>query len=136
MNTISQIRANTQAKATELFRQYGVFWAFSDQQFQEGLQKTHSQVADIVAIGAGGYVKKQNAHAYHQAMSKLIDTQIKAELATGRENVILYQLHNHEAFWCDDGLHSALSILVKDYNISKEEVMNVYHKHYDANDAW
>ncbi|VEJ09375.1 hypothetical protein [Actinobacillus delphinicola] len=67
---------------------------------------------------------------FQQAMSKLMNEQIQAELATGRTNVILYQLYLHDAFNCDEGLQEALTVLEEAYDISQVETLTIYHAQF------
>lgn len=123
MKTIQQIKKEKQEKYNRLLTECGVFFAFSDEQFQKN--KTPLQEGEKYAsIGAGGYMPKSKADALKNGM-KLIEREHKEAIKSSkqRKENILYELHNHEAFYTGD-IEDTLSALDSSY--SAAEVMEVY----------
>lgn len=86
----------------------GLFFAFSDKQLHEGLQKIglapdKSSYPLIMSIGAGGYILKENAKdlaalaARHEAERATLRKDRKALLAG-----LIYELNNHEYCYTGD----------------------------------
>ena len=115
-----------------LFKTCSVFFAFSNQQFQEN--KTPLQEGEkYVSIGAGGYCPKSKAKQLadgFEAIDKAYKDAIKGNKQ--REANILYELQNHEAFYTNS-IEDTLEALGEDY--TKEEVQNVYRKEYKKQTA-
>jgi len=85
-------------KHSKEFSEVPIFWAFSNEQFDEGLKKHNIIKGDkIVHIGAGGYIKKTDIHildsviAKHKAEKKEFKKQDKELI-----KAIEYELSNHE----------------------------------------
>jgi hypothetical protein len=111
MKTIQEIKKEGQDKLTELFNECGVFFAFSNEQFQEN--KTPLKEGEkYVSMGAGGYLPKGNVQTYldgHKAITKWEKAEIKAA-KEGKEQHILYELQNHECFYTGD-IEDAMPVL-------------------------
>lgn len=119
------IKKQAQEKLTVLFNECGVFFAFSNEQFQEN--KTPLQDGEkYVSIGAGGYMPKSKVDDYISG-SKLINKWEKAEikkLKDGKEQHILHELKNHECFYTCD-IEDAANVLP----YPKKDIWKVYLKH-------
>lgn len=123
--TYGEIKAKREADTNKLFSDLGVFWAFSNKQFDEN--KTPLQEGEkYVDIGAGGFMPKHNVQALTDGMKAINDT-FKNAIADSkaRETHILYELNNHECFYTGD-IESALDALGEGY--TSEEVQAVYKK--------
>ena len=123
----AEIKQKYQEKLSELFKDCGVFFAFSNEQFEKN--KTPLQEGEkYVSLGAGGYLPKSKLDAYINGMkglNKWEKEEIKKE-KKGIEEHILYELHNHECFYtCDIG--DAMDVLP--YN--RKRVLEVYNKYKD-----
>lgn len=119
--TYQEIKDQKQADYNKLFDTCGVFWAFSNAQFEEGAKKNPLQEGEkYVSIGAGGYMPKHNVDAL-LAGTKQIDETFKKQIkeAKARQEHIKYELYNHECFYTGD-ITNALEALGDDY--TKEEV--------------
>ncbi len=112
-----------QDKVNKLMPSLGVFWAFSDKQFQEN--KTPLKDGEkYVSIGMGGYIPKGNADALIKGMKEIakeFKQAMKDEKA--RKAHIAYELNNHEAYYSRD-ISSTLDALGEDF--TREEVLSVY----------
>lgn len=120
------IRKEAQDRHNKLFDECGVFWAFSNEQFDEGRPKDKS--IKLVSIGAGGFMPKDNFDkliAGSKAITKWEKDAIKA--AKADEQVILYELNNHEAFYTLD-TEDAFEAL-KPLGYTREQVKAVYKKY-------
>ena len=110
-----------------LFKTCSVFFAFSNQQFQEN--KTPLEEGEkYVSIGGGGYCPKSKAKQLADGF-EAIDQAYKAAIKGNkqREANILYELQNHEAFYTNS-IEDTLEALGEEY--TKEEVQNVYRKEF------
>jgi len=131
MRTIHEIKKEEQAKYDLLFKECGVFWAFSNEQFIEN--KTPLQEGDkYTSIGAGGYLPKSNVGKLTEGMKK-IKAWHKAEIKKSKElrrSYILYALNNHECFYTGD-YTDAFYTLGKGY--TRKEVLKVYQSELEKN---
>lgn len=121
----SEIKKKREDDTNELMTSLGVFWAFSNQQFNEN--KTPLQEGEkYVDIGSGGFIPKHNVDAFMDGMEK-IAKEFKEAIAAFklREKHILYELNNHECFYTGN-VENALPALGAEY--TQEEVQTVYKK--------
>lgn len=123
-----EIKNKKQEDTNKLFETLGVFWAFSNKQFEEGYAKAKLSMAEgekLVDIGAGGYMPKHNVEALKNGM-KEIEKTFKASIkeAKAREEHILYELNNHEAFYTCT-IEDTKGALGEDY--TNEEILAVYN---------
>lgn len=83
--------------AEELNNFKGLFFAFSQEQLNEGLKKLNATTQDIVSIGAGGFILKAELQAFKD-MYKRHGTE-RRELKNDRNKLfeaLVYELRNHE----------------------------------------
>ena len=115
---------------TKKFNKYKVFFAFSNSQFEEGLKKHNLTQDDKITNMKNGmfcpsvYVKDFiNEHYEHYKNC------IKKDMQQGKNKVIKRELSNHESFHtgCINDCLNAL----KDYPITKEEVIKVYRENLE-----
>ncbi len=112
-----------------LFKSLGVFWAFSNEQFKEGLDKLiennlFKSGEKLVELGGGGYIPKRNVELLIDGtniIKEIFDREIKENNA--RIEHILYELNNHEAFYTGS-IDDTMKALGKDF--TADEVMEVY----------
>ena len=75
----------------------GLFWAFSNDQLTEGLNKINATVKDIVSIGAGGFILKTELQGFkdmlirHELERKELKKDVKKLF-----DALVYELGNHE----------------------------------------
>jgi hypothetical protein len=122
----TDIKQEVENRYSELFKDCGVFWAFSREQFEEG--KTPLQEGEkYVSIGAGGYMPKHNHEKLSEGMKEIDAWQKEAMKSAKAEEAILYELNNHEAFYTGT-IEDAMAVL-GDLGYTEDQVKAVYHKH-------
>lgn len=127
-----EIKNKRQADYNALLNDLGVFWAFSNEQFAEGLKKAKETMQEgekITDIGAGGFMPSKNVNALIKG-TKEIERAFKKAIkdAKARQEHIIYELNNHEAFYTGE-IEDTLDALGQDY--THAEVLAVY-KDYKA----
>lgn len=135
MKTYSQLK-NEQQKSINNFK--GLFFAFSDSQFIEGLAKHN--LSDIkkenwskyvVSIGAGGYITKDRVDAFIE-----LNKQNKKEMKQFKQNEkelikgIVYEMFNHE-FCITYNLNDALDCFDLKVNDLDKKFINKIMKEYN-----
>ena len=99
------------------------FWAFSNEQFEEGLKKLGTTKEEILSTGYGGYIRKKDKNKYIQMWGEIN----KKETENLKDDTFLYQafryeLNNHEFGYTYD-LEPALSALnLKFETLTKREM--------------
>lgn len=130
-----EIRNESEAKRTILLNESGLFFAFNNEQFIEGIEKNKHHLKDgfkFVSIGAGGYLPKNNVDKFLdglEAIRKAEKKAIKAE-KDAKEAHILFELCNHEAFYTCS-IEDAMRVLP----YTPKQVWDVYNKHKEAYQA-
>lgn len=125
MKTLTEIKAEKQASLDSLLNTCGVFFAFSDEQFEKN--KTPLKDGEkYVSIGAGGYMPKSKVDAFLQGteqIEKVFKLEIKNTKDLRRQN-IAYELANHEAYYTGE-ISDTLDALGEGY--TAKEVWKVYN---------
>jgi hypothetical protein len=102
-----------------------VFWAFSNDRFDEHMKELSiDDESLVVSIGDGGFMPLKNKDKYLsglRCMRNEYSQKIKNENL--KEQNILYELNNHEAFY-NDTITDTLEALGDDY--TESEVMAVF----------
>ena len=118
------------------FAEKNMFFAFSNEQLEEGLEKLNTTTEGIYSVGAGGFVLKSKSKDLHNLMDKF-----KEELSKHMENkefaygAFKYELANHEYVYtgdnteildlfdlCHDGLKE--KNLIETYNKAVTDYLN------------
>ena len=75
----------------------GLFWAFSNDQLTEGLNKINATVKDIVSIGAGGFILKTELQGFKDMLDRhaLERKELKKDVKK-LFDALVYELGNHE----------------------------------------
>jgi glutamate synthase domain-containing protein 1 len=85
-----------------IMRENKVFWAFSREQLEEGKREIGvTENKDLISIGMGGFLPKKNAQKFFKEMdveTKRFNKELR-EARKAKEEAILYELNNHEAFY-------------------------------------
>ncbi len=123
-----EIRKESAEKLNNLIKECNIFFAFSNQQFQEN--KTPLQEGEkYVSIGAGGYLPKSKVQLFIDGMAgikKWEKEAIKAE-KENKEAHILYELRNHECFYLWD-IEDVVNILP----YSRKDIQTVFNKYRET----
>ena len=123
LNEIKQKKDNA---VSECLKTNGVFFAFSTEQFEKN--KTPLEAGDKYAdIGMGGFIPKSKVGTYLRGMKDLMSTFEKdIEENNMREQYVLYELNNHEAFYTMS-IESTQEALIGSY--TPEEIWGIYRKY-------
>ena len=78
----------------------GLFFAFNNKQFTEGMEKVGlnvNQTSDIYSLGAGGYILRAKAKAFHEMFDRHA-AELKTLMKEEKEllKALVYELQNHE----------------------------------------
>lgn len=126
MKSLGELRKEKDQKMDQLVLDCGMFFAFSNEQFSEGVKKSPLAEGDkYVSIGSGGYMPKSKAPIYVAGI-KRITLEFKNEVEENKQRKanILHELNNHECFYIGE-IEDALDALGPDY--SAEEVLEVFN---------
>lgn len=90
---------------------FDIFWAFSNQQFAEGLKSIRplNEGEKLVRIGAGGYGTRDGVDRWLKCLHEY-DNRIKAECDP--QEVYCYEYNNHESFISWDGDMGAIQVII------------------------
>ena len=124
---LAEIKKQHEDNMSNIFKQFGLFWAFSNEQF--AANKTPLKEGEkYVSIGAGGYLPNCNLDAFLDAMAANNKQKKQAINANKelRKSHIMYELGNHEAAYTHD-IEDTLSALGSDY--SRKEVQKVFKEY-------
>ena len=122
---------------SKVFKKRKVFFAFSNDQFIEGMQEHNlTKGVKMISLGAGMYCPKSQYKEVQKELESIYKASIKKDIKeNGKNNVIKRELSNYESYYTYD-LTDCINAL-KDYkSISKEDIKNVFHKekHLHYND--
>jgi hypothetical protein len=121
-----------QSEQTKLFNELGVFFAFSNKQFEE--QKA-DDVEYCTVLGAGDCVPKTKAKEFATRLSAIHKEGVEKELnEKGLDTIIEEELANHECFYTGE-LDGALEAL-ECYGATLEQVKAVYKNVAHKYDNW
>ncbi len=111
----------TDQPITELFNQYGAFWAFSNSQFNDAKKDNIEYVTFWGNCFCDKITVKQFIKEYHS----IFEEQTKLFLLENKkEDIIKYELANYECFYTGE-IEEAFEVL-KQYGFTLEEVKKVY----------
>jgi len=120
----NQLKSEKQVKYNNLMDECKVFWAFSNEQFTEGIAKCELLEGEkVISIGAGGYMPKKHMQSFIEGQ-KSIEKWFKNAIKTMKEEHILYELNNHECFYTGS-IEDAVSVLP----YSEKMILDIYRKH-------
>ena len=132
MKYLSQIMEKNQ---TALFEKNKVFFAFSNDQFKENMEKHNLTKKDkVVKMGGGMFCPLANAKEVNEQLDIIYKQSIKEDMKQGKDKVILRELSNHECFYTGDVTDCVEKL--KNYPITYEEILKVYRKNYDKMTEW
>lgn len=122
-----KLKVEREQRQSAIFKECGVFFAFSNQQFEEN--KTPLEEGDeyIRWIG-GGFLPKSKAKQLMTSLKELGEWYKNAIADNNlRRNEIIYELSNHEA-WYTGNLEDTINALGEGY--TEEEVRNIFNEEY------
>ena len=130
---IRKMKKEKEKMVSELFEKCGVFFAFSEKQFEEN--KTPLKEGEkYVSIGGGGYLPKGKVNELTEGMEAIErfgkQTVKKKNLV---EAEILDELQNHECFYTGD-ISDVVDLFEGTY--TKQQIRDVYNKHREANQEY
>lgn len=100
------------------FDEFPVAFAFSDEQFKEGMKKlglNENDIDKVYSIGNGGFIKKTDAKAFNE-MFKRFDEEMQKAIENDKDgtgfikDMFYYELGNHE-YICTYELDETLDAL-------------------------
>ena len=103
MNNFKIEKEKYEKEYNEEFEKTGVFWAFSNQQFEEN--KTHKNAPDneYISVGCGGYIHKSNKTKLDNFFNKIVPKLNKSFIKKIEiKDLIKYELINKECFYTGD----------------------------------
>lgn len=75
----------------------GLFWAFSNEQLEEGKKKLNCENKDLISIGAGGFILRTQVTAFKDCMDR--HSRERKDLKKNVKifyDALVYELNNHE----------------------------------------
>ena len=123
MLTYSQFKSEVENKMSEVFNECGVFWAFSDAQFEKN-KTPIGEGEKYSSIGMGGYLPSRNVPMLNEKMAEFENWEqsLFAE-QVNLNDAIAYELQNHEygiTYRVDDTVRA-----LSDYGITAEQCQKV-----------
>lgn len=123
-HTVNSVRAHGQALTTVCFEKYGVFFAYSEKQLNEGAAKIELDAGEkVVNVGGGMFCRTSKTTEFLNELEGIFEQNKKDLLEkVGVEALIKYELENHESYYtcCTDSAVDALA----DYDITDAELIN------------
>lgn len=102
----------------------GVFWAFSNDQFNEN--KTHKDALDneYIHVGIGGYIHKSNKEKFDD-FKKNIVPKLKKDFISkiNMDDLIRFELNNHECYYTGD-FSEVIDIVNSYYDMPVDKIYN------------
>lgn len=100
MNTPENYQSLKARQAEELNKFEGIFFAFNNEQFAEGMQKIRLTVEDtskIYSLGAGGYIRKDKSAEFNAMFKRHAEEKKKRKQDEKfLVDALAYELRNHE----------------------------------------
>lgn len=131
--TYTELKTERQQRYDALMGKVGIFWAFSNEQFEEGRKKYPLKDGfKYQSIGAGGYFAGQHKEEFVSGMAELNDWEKQArkevkDTKTEVEKQILHELRNYECFYTGE-IDDVVDLFKDIY--TKEQIAKVYHKYF------
>ncbi len=123
------VKEYTDRAISMLLDKNGAFFAFGNDQFNE--KKKEGVI--YVSLGAGLICPKENTKIVIIGINKICSNSIKKDIKTnGITNIIKRELINYECYYVGD--ISACVDALKDYGITREEILKVYHEERQNHD--
>ena len=113
---------------TKVYKKYGVFCAFSDKQFNKGINPNFGKV---MSLGGGTYCPSIFADKVVDQLNGIYDKAIaKVQATHTKKDIIWYALGNHETQITGD-CTDAINSLANYPGISKQDIFTEYNDYYN-----
>lgn len=127
-------------KYNKELKKTGIFYAFSNAQWEE--YKTHKEAPDneYLSVGLGGYIHKSNKEKldfFFNVKSKQLKKDFINKIKI--DDLIEYELENHECYYTGDWfeivpiIESYLDSDISQRNDIVEMIETIYNKNYNKN---
>lgn len=114
----------------KLFEKYGVFFAFSNEQYNKKALKC----VVYKPFFGGGFIPKVNFEAYSKEMFEVTQQCIAQDIEeNGKYKIIRRELFNYECFYTGE-IDDAVDAL-EEYGFSYDDVLEVYRKVSETEDV-
>lgn len=125
--SIQKLKAIMTRKHSELFKTFGLFFAFTDKQFEEN-KTPIKEGAKYIHVGGNGYLPEYNVEDFKKGMED-INQWYNAETSKEgmRDKLIAHELINYECYYVGS-IEDALDALGEGF--TAEEVQAVFNKNY------
>ena len=113
----------TEKQVTKLMQEYGAFFCFGSKQFNE----QRKEGVKYIDLGAGLVAPKEDYKTFLEKLDNIHKEGIKQDLEeNGKNNIILRELYNHEAFYTWD-TESTIEAL-EGYGFADKDIIDVFNK--------
>ncbi len=128
-NNIQETYQEMKKRQQEELKKIPIKYAFSDEQLKKGMKElglNENDTDKIVAIGAGGFMKKTDVEAYKE-MQKKHNKEFWTEIAKDKvgdkfiKNMFLYELNNHEYSYTNDITDTLMSLGLSNKDIEENK---------------
>ena len=118
IKSYGELRELREDKITQMHETFGLFWAFSDKQYEES--KKEDEV--YVSVGMGGYLPESKAEGFINEMEAL-NKWFNDEVMNFKKQAIAFELANHECYYTGE-----IDVVVAIFSgiFSKFEIVEVY----------
>lgn len=127
MKRIHELNRQREEKSSLLMAECQLFFAFSKEQYSEGLKKVIPPDI-IISLGAGGFIPKRNVKKWIDGADEISKWQKSIiEREQLEEEEILYHLSNYECFYTGD-----YSPVLSETDYSEKQVRDVFLKYWQT----
>jgi len=125
------LRDYTEEAQTELFKECGVFFAFSNEQLQEGLSKIEREDGDkFTDLGGGMFCLSKNVDTFIAKMEAITKSAIEQDIEeNGINAIIMRELANYETQITSD-ISDTVEALEDYEGITMEVVAKAFKEEY------
>ena len=121
-------------KFNEELNKTGIFWAFSNQQFNENKTHKNAPNSEYLTIGDGGYLHKSDKEKFdnfHKNIVPKLREELKSKINI--EDLIKFELENHECYYIGD--FTEVIFIIYDFyrELSIQEIHDKVSKVFNEN---
>jgi len=123
-----------EAGQSKIFKRYGVFFAFSTEQLNEGLKINLDKGITLAGekttkLPLGMFAPSKHSEAVKREMDANFEQAVKQDIKeNGKEKIIVRELYNYECFYTGDIDDTLRKVSVYGYTL--EDVQQAYRKEY------